>query len=579
MKLPSVILGLGLTVTACMRPPVKPGFGFPGSANPGDGDSVAASDSDGSTDGSGTDADANGTTTGGSPADTQPGGIGTSTTVPKGIEWPADHSFPTFQAIRTLDLVSSKLLNNDNANMVMSLQGIVNRSEPRIYITGFNGNDKTWIAEWGAKTTDVSSISDLVMKYKSEIKGMVIYDDAQLDTTDLAITMAGVHDIIVVSPKDADTYKNAPFSLPVFADLRENKFKSALEVYQFEYDKYAQLATHRMIFGLDPGIRDHLRDYCVAVKGLMMHLNPGDGAAEKALLDKFLALMEPNSPYMGWWKDEGAGVHESGNFQVVTYASDFSPNLTVFGAKFPITAKLPNPPAAPKIENKIYISFYISDGDNLQEDQGLIPDKWSKDGRGSVPLAWTISPVLVDVAPVILNYLRKTATPQDVLVDGPSGAGYTYPEAWPQGTFNKYTKRSRLYMDRADLHIITLWNEKKDLNDEAKAAYAADLDNLQGMTIMDISREWQYLNDKIPIQSFSLSYGDTPEICEHGITDAIKRFDGSKPLFVTIQANNNHSEIQSASLAALAKKYESNSNIVFVRPDHYFDMVRQVKPK
>jgi hypothetical protein len=123
---------------------------------------------------------------------------------------------------------------------------------------------------------------------------------------------------------------------------------------------------------------------------------------------------------------------------------------------------------APRLENKIYVSVFISDGDNLQEDETLIPLKWSDPNRGKVPTAWTISPALVDIAPVIINYFQRTATPNDILVSGPSGMGYTYPGAWPRGAFASYAKVSGEYMARSGLNIITLWNDRVDLTSEIK---------------------------------------------------------------------------------------------------------------
>ena len=68
------------------------------------------------------------------------------------------------------------------------------------------------------------------------------------------------------------------------------------------------------------------------------------------------------------------------------------------------------PPSRPALQNKMYVAIFNSDGDNLQEDEGLIPLKWADSARGSVPINWTISPALVDVAPGILRYYQGTAT-------------------------------------------------------------------------------------------------------------------------------------------------------------------------
>src|SRR5262249_39924304 len=74
------------------------------------------------------------------------------------------------------------------------------------------------------------------------------------------------------------------------------------------------------------------------------------------------------------------------------------------------TATAPPAPAPPPLQNKFYVAMFMSDGDNLQEDEGLIPLKWWDGARGQVPISWTVSPALVDVAPGILRYYQSTAT-------------------------------------------------------------------------------------------------------------------------------------------------------------------------
>ena len=51
----------------------------------------------------------------------------------------------------------------------------------------------------------------------------------------------------------------------------------------------------------------------------------------------------------------------------------------------------------------------------------------ARPGAGSVPLGWTISPVLQEAAPTLAAYYARTASPNDALIAGPSGAGYILP--------------------------------------------------------------------------------------------------------------------------------------------------------
>ena len=124
----------------------------------------------------------------------------------------------------------------------------------------------------------------------------------------LATTVAGMKGGIVVSPALSTTLMAAPYNLPILEDLRTFHFTSKLDMYQWEYDHCASGTSHRLIIGLTPGIPDHLRDYAVATNALTVWLDPTN-IAETLMLGKFLALLPPNAPYMGWWTSEGDGVH------------------------------------------------------------------------------------------------------------------------------------------------------------------------------------------------------------------------------------------------------------------------------
>ena len=50
--------------------------------------------------------------------------------------------------------------------------------------------------------------------------------------------------------------------------------------------------------------------------------------------------------------------------------------------------------------------------------------------------------MLADAGPAIYRYFQKTATANDLLICGPSGAGYTYGGSWPGASFADYLARA-----------------------------------------------------------------------------------------------------------------------------------------
>jgi len=55
-------------------------------------------------------------------------------------------------------------------------------------------------------------------------------------------------------------------------------------------------------------------------------------------------------------------------------------------------------------------------------------DWWASDRRGSVPMGWTVSPAMAELAPSILQRFYRESSANDVFVAGPSGVAYTFPD-------------------------------------------------------------------------------------------------------------------------------------------------------
>src|SRR5262249_33649611 len=141
---------------------------------------------------------------------------------------------------------------DDARALIVTLEGVVNRKQPRIYAHEGGDSENLWLTELAVPTSHVDDPLALVSKYKADVAGIVITDPNQPDTLNLATTIAGQPDAVVASPALAATLVAPPFNLATIADLREQHFASKLAVYQYELDHYAAGATHRMIVGLTP---------------------------------------------------------------------------------------------------------------------------------------------------------------------------------------------------------------------------------------------------------------------------------------------------------------------------------------
>ncbi len=186
-------------------------------------------------------------------------------------------------------------------------------------------------------------------------------------------------------------------------------------------------------------------------------------------------------------------------YGIPTIPSDFCTNLTVHSGTSR-TINIKPIPAKPVLENKIYVAFILSDGDNLQYIEHLMRKLWNNSDRGSVPMGWTISPAMVDAMPGALNYLHKSSTDNDNLVSGPSGLGYTYPNYWTsQSILSKYISATEAYNKAAGLRVVTVWNTiTGGINQTVGQNYANNAPTLLGMTAQNTGGPLSVYNVSLP---------------------------------------------------------------------------------
>lgn len=74
-----------------------------------------------------------------------------------------------------------------------------------------------------------------------------------------------------------------------------------------------------------------------------------------------------------------------------------------------------------------FVIFYVGDYDCAAWLYQRMPDIWDHEQRGQVPMMWCISPALERRAPMAMDYMRRTATPNDYFASADNGAGYCEP--------------------------------------------------------------------------------------------------------------------------------------------------------
>ena len=509
--------------------------------------------------------------------------------------WPDDRLLPYFLApassIKALDMPAASLSDEERV-MFCTLQGIVNRTQPRILLYNHNEEPRdTWPT---AHSLTLSSISNsapytLVNQFKDEIKGLVLYSTEKSNHyINLAATIAGLDRLLPVTEGIRSKLVANGLDFPVVEDLTSLTMSNAYGIYNYLYNNYWSRCNHRLLISERPNI-PYVHDIGAACGSACVWLDPRTNS-ERSVLDKFLNDMTPGRDFvLGWYPEERSGVGEATKYGLSSVPGDFFENTTVYTAvNKPI--KIPPVPKRPKLENKIYAAVYISDGDNIQYCQHAMAKIFEQSGRGQMAMNWTISPALADFSPSMLNYYYGKATTNDCFVSGPSGMGYALPVNGLAGGSGEYylsagpklvpyIQLTQRYIEKAGLRVITIWD---NLSTAQRKAFADNCPYLYGLTINDYERQTGRLayavqSGWLPIAPQYPCYrGDIDGITDFFNRD-IKNFKGTAPMFVTGQADVWN--LGPDKLIALKSKLNalSPNNVKIVRADHWFSYYNEAR--
>ncbi len=420
----------------------------------------------------------------------------------------------------------------DHCHAVATLQGIVNRDEPRLYIRfvdqGGKNVDDYWLnrmsepGQWlaGRQRKVLPDIISLVNDYRSLIKGAVVYDERVPATSNLASTIAGAEDLIAVR------YDAAPGSLyhhlvvegprlpvrvrlmnddgsPLFTGKGLIPGTETPSTGSAKCDAHLWMKHHYLDAGkVDAGfagfyidaywmkvptacVPNHHtltnHDYFVAKRGWFFDLNtwagevPVDDKSQPLGTDlrtlKALQLSAYQhggkdrmihiggfTPWAYKYTNEGMGGGKHGG---VPTEWEFSKIVSAYNAfvdadaiglgamanasffmHYPLKASYPQrwvtrddlirrgyltPKGEIRLEGRNFIIFYVGDYDSAAWLYQYMPLVWDHPDRGRVPLMWSISPVLERRAPMVMDYLRRTASANDYFAAADNGAGYLNP--------------------------------------------------------------------------------------------------------------------------------------------------------
>ncbi|HEX7736267.1 MAG TPA: GxGYxYP domain-containing protein [Ktedonobacteraceae bacterium] len=444
--------------------------------------------------------------------------------------WQEEALLPSLSQTSSVEIYDLRGASPDSVLSVSTLAGLINRGPARLYCLE-SSDDEFWLQELDpalpctrASVTGDEILDQLLLKHREQVAGLVIYDPGLLDTRNVASTLAALRAGLVVSPEQASRFQTAPWHVPVLADLREHGWKSRVQAYVWAYKHLLAECSPDLIAGLDPKLCGVLRSYLVTQRVFTCWLDargiiPRSSAGwhcERGLLKRLFASFHPGAFHLGWFVSEPFGIRLASRSALLTLASDHCTNLGVWSslpcspeqalADAPITLDervSTNEQTVAREQdtvreqvnarrsiverageqfdaNATYLSFTISDGDNLQYCQHHLLRLWRDPARGALPLGWTLAPALWRIMPRLAAFYRRTASKNDELIAGPSGAAYMLPSHWPREhrqAFLQLTADLLRVMGAASLQILDsgTWFSMRFLTPDLQELFADQL--------------------------------------------------------------------------------------------------------
>ncbi len=354
--------------------------------------------------------------------------------------------------------------------MLLSLQGLANRKSPQFYV--IHPPEYQWEItaplysfyerKHGVRFTELKTAKDALNKFSSAARGYVVWDPAVPATMNVAFTIAGLEDALVVTPALISTAES--HGLKSIDDLRGRyDGQTDAEIYGDAARRYWARCNHDafMLMGGHAGAvrMPGMADWGVRQRMFFNDLsaNPKH-AAELALAQKLLAQLNDGATVFGW-HSYGKDTEEQWTTLLSGYGLKMEglhnlPNLSfncqfTFTPGFKFTNNHHTTPGEKLVAGpKVYLSFVQSDSIGI----GV----WTKPGRGKLPFAWQVTMNWTKFSPAALEYFHESATPNDYFIGGLSGPGYMYPNHIPAAKFPGLMKEARTLMAELDEHALEI---------------------------------------------------------------------------------------------------------------------------
>ena len=506
--------------------------------------------------------------------------------------------------VRFSDVVRVRSANQAKALALplLSLQGIVNRKGPRLYVVWPEPLERfcwQWLEYYKSKGwVEAREITprEALAKYRKEAKGVVVFDPSVPETLNLAVSMSAARSLLVSPPEMVGFLSRLGHK--VAEDLR-GKFKDTSSVREYMARHILPVLNKRRFFLLPSTkpdgqrasfevilLRGLLTDYAIAQRVPSLGLTPRRekrAMAEELLsLFSFLRRLDNFFWAMGYPYPHDL---EPAFVRVVTKAGGVALLGSYFAANFSFHSwmgdrnrRLKQSRRERKIvydPKKVYISIALCDlcFNSLQSRYyGL----WDEASKADFPFSWWMDPIAMELCPAIVEYYYRTKHPSQIFFGANPGGRIT-----PKFCENleEYLKRGRPLAERADLRVVAFSNVGAVEDRRLFRLLSKNFPHAEGFIyayIDDILPQCWFVNGK-PFVGLRRELNITPpkyDLCER-LSSWIRRH-SERPLFLAIYVLISH-KLRVEFLLREAKKLERTfpDQIVWVNGEEMMKLVRR----
>jgi hypothetical protein len=349
----------------------------------------------------------------------------------------------------------------DSKATIHALQGLVNGTSAEVYVNSrssdmeqlkYCGKPYTVLSQVGGTC---SGLKTLFKKYQASVQRMFIYDPTNDWTFYLAL-MAGAQSngIPVTDDIRAALQEQVPGWAGFVVDYRK-KGNNRIEGYDFALEKLMPKSTKKSVFFARSRSLSVI-DYVVSSKSFVFNLTVSD-AAQNLLCKKIFATpgYGPGTSLGGYAGDSvnrlanpyGIGYNVSDYYSNGSFWSSFPNKIYTQRAGKAVTAQ----------PGRVYVSIILSDGDNLQFDQGSLYTGWKDPARGTVPVGTALAPVLQEINTPLLDWFYANKTANDELIAGPCGFQFIYLDDYKTSMLRQWCALNAKWCADAGFHTASVW--------------------------------------------------------------------------------------------------------------------------